>query len=154
MSEAEEKQSWLNRTVLGVGLTSLFSDWSHETATAVLPAFLAAIGAGPAWLGAIEGVAVGLSRFAKLIAGHYTDRLKSRKPLAVLGYAFTALCTASFGLATQAYQVLLGREAEGRDRKSTRLNSSHTVISYAVFCLKKKKRYHCDHYRFCCLLCY
>src|SRR5438034_2609121 len=36
------------------------------------------------------------------------------------------------------------REAAGRtgvdlDRKSTRLNSSHTVISYAVFCLKKKK---------------
>src|SRR5260221_10882647 len=28
-----------------------------------------------------------------------------------------------------------------RDRKSTRLNSSHTVISYAVFCLKKKKNY-------------
>src|SRR5438034_3351949 len=28
----------------------------------------------------------------------------------------------------------------GRDRKSTRLNSSHTVISYAVFCLKKKKQ--------------
>src|SRR5437588_8666455 len=27
----------------------------------------------------------------------------------------------------------------GKDRKSTRLNSSHTVISYAVFCLKKKK---------------
>src|SRR5438132_8894684 len=29
-----------------------------------------------------------------------------------------------------------------RDRKSTRLNSSHTVISYAVFCLKKKKKKH------------
>src|SRR5438034_5328572 len=29
---------------------------------------------------------------------------------------------------------------EERDRKSTRLNSSHTVISYAVFCLKKKKK--------------
>src|SRR5438034_5340983 len=29
-----------------------------------------------------------------------------------------------------------------RDRKSTRLNSSHTVISYAVFCLKKKKKHH------------
>src|SRR5258708_17596363 len=28
----------------------------------------------------------------------------------------------------------------GRDRKSTRLNSSHQIISYAVFCLKKKKR--------------
>src|SRR5256885_8316098 len=29
-----------------------------------------------------------------------------------------------------------------RDRKSTRLNSSHLVISYAVFCLKKKKQYY------------
>src|SRR5260221_9410357 len=39
---------------------------------------------------------------------------------------------------------LLGRglpigAEEGLDRKSTRLNSSHTVISYAVFCLKKKR---------------
>src|SRR5690348_17466589 len=30
-------------------------------------------------------------------------------------------------------------ERDGRDRKSTRLNSSHPSISYAVFCLKKKK---------------
>src|SRR2546426_4308107 len=32
------------------------------------------------------------------------------------------------------------RANRGGDRKSTRLNSSHLVISYAVFCLKKKKR--------------
>src|SRR2546426_8961667 len=32
-----------------------------------------------------------------------------------------------------------------RDRKSTRLNSSHLVISYAVFCLKKKKKTHKDY---------
>src|SRR5256885_5586666 len=32
-----------------------------------------------------------------------------------------------------------GRGGQGLDRKSTRLNSSHLVISYAVFCLKKKK---------------
>src|SRR5438034_8598530 len=32
-----------------------------------------------------------------------------------------------------------GPRRVGTDRKSTRLNSSHTVISYAVFCLKKKK---------------
>src|SRR2546426_5158411 len=31
------------------------------------------------------------------------------------------------------------------DRKSTRLNSSHLVISYAVFCLKKKKKNHTTH---------
>ena len=62
MPEAAEKPSWLNRTVLGVGLTSLFSDWSHETATAVLPAFLAAIGWGlyrrtgaPVWSDPVAG---------------------------------------------------------------------------------------------------
>src|SRR6202451_1831512 len=109
MTETSPPKSWLNRTVLGVGLTSLFSDWSHETATAVLPAFLAAIGAGPAWLGAIEGIADGLSSFTKLGAGHYTDRLKRRKPLAVFGYAITTLATASFAFATQAYHVLFGR---------------------------------------------
>src|SRR5437773_8348856 len=52
-------------------------------------------------------------------------------------------------------QLLAGRfdvEAEDpqarRDRKSTRLNSSHITISYAVFCLKKKTHTHseCDHY--------
>src|SRR5205807_4028524 len=32
------------------------------------------------------------------------------------------------------------KSVRGRDRKSTRLNSSHLVISYAVFCLKKKKK--------------
>src|SRR2546430_6087715 len=32
-------------------------------------------------------------------------------------------------------------ENSGRDRKSTRLNSSHSQISYAVFCLKKKKNH-------------
>jgi MFS family permease len=111
MEKSAPSQSWLNRTVLGVGLTSLFSDWSHETATAVLPAFLAAIGAGPVWLGAIEGIADGLSSFTKLAAGHYTDRLKRRKPLAIFGYAFTALSTASFAFATHAYHVLFGRAA-------------------------------------------
>src|SRR2546430_4131984 len=35
--------------------------------------------------------------------------------------------------------VELGLEHVGEDRKSTRLNSSHSQISYAVFCLKKKK---------------
>src|SRR5689334_24785560 len=37
-------------------------------------------------------------------------------------------------------QELHARQAAIRDRKSTRLNSSHSSISYAVFCLKKKKK--------------
>jgi MFS family permease len=111
MPEALESKSWLNRTVLGVGLTSLFSDWSHETATAILPAFLASIGAGPAWLGAIEGISDGLSSFTKLSAGYFTDRLERRKPLALFGYALTAISTSSFAFATHAYHVLFGRAA-------------------------------------------
>src|SRR5260221_2898832 len=37
------------------------------------------------------------------------------------------------------YESVTDKECLDADRKSTRLNSSHTVISYAVFCLKKKK---------------
>jgi len=101
--------SWLNRTTLGIGLTSLFSDWCHEIATAILPAFLASLGAGAGWLGIIEGTADGLSSFSKLAAGHYTDRLTHRKPLVQLGYAITTLATGALALATNAWHVLIAR---------------------------------------------
>jgi len=100
---------WINRTVIGVGLASLFSDWSHETATALLPAYLATLGVAAAWLGIIEGVSDGLSSVAKMASGFATDRLRRRKPVAVLGYCVTALGTASFALATSAWHVLLSR---------------------------------------------
>src|ERR1019366_9266560 len=100
---------WLNRTVLGIGLASLFSDWSHEIATTVMPAFLATMGAAAAWLGLIEGISDGLSSFAKMASGFYTDKLQRRKPIAVVGYLVTALGTASFGLATAAWHILLSR---------------------------------------------
>src|SRR2546427_2426460 len=49
-------------------------------------------------------------------------------------------------LVAPIFQILLfvyiGRSAGVQDRKSTRLNSSHSQISYAVFCLKKKKNHH------------
>ena len=100
---------WLNRTVLGVGLASLFSDWAHETATAVLPAFLATLGASAAWLGLIEGISDGASSFAKMGSGYFTDKLQRRKPIAVAGYLVTTMGTAAFGLATAAWHVLLAR---------------------------------------------
>ena len=102
-------QSWLNRTVLGIALASLFSDWSHEIATAVLPAFLGSLGVAAAWLGIIEGISDGLSSFAKLGSGFYTDGLPRRKPIALAGYLITALATASIGLATTAGHVLMAR---------------------------------------------
>jgi MFS family permease len=104
-----KKFRWLNSTVLGIGLASLFSDWSHETATAILPAFLATLGASAAWLGAIEGISDGLSSFAKMASGFYTDKLPRRKPIAIIGYFVTALGTASFGFANAAWQILISR---------------------------------------------
>jgi MFS family permease len=101
--------SWLNRTTLGIGLTSLFSDWSHEIATSILPAFLASLGAGPGWLGLIEGTADGLSSFSKLAAGHYTDRLKNRKPLVQSGYILTMLGTGAMAFATSPWHVMFAR---------------------------------------------
>ena len=99
----------MNRTVLGIGLASLFSDWSHEMATTVMPAFLATMGVAAFWVGLIEGVSDGLSSFAKMASGYYTDKLQRRKPVAVIGYLVTAMGTASFGLATAAWHVLLAR---------------------------------------------
>jgi MFS family permease len=106
---ARVRPRWLNRTVIGVGLTSLFSDWSHETATTLLPTFLATMGVAAAWLGLIEGVSDGLSSAAKMASGYYTDRLRRRKPIAVAGYIVTALGTAAFGLASSPWHVLLAR---------------------------------------------
>jgi MFS family permease len=100
---------WLNRTVLGIGLASLCSDWSHEIATAAMPAFLATMGVAAAWIGLIEGVSDGMSSFAKLASGHWTDRLARRKPVMIAGYLVTALGTASFGCATAAWHVLVAR---------------------------------------------
>src|SRR5438034_7662626 len=48
--------------------------------------------------------------------------------------------TAKGNALTSRVRVVALYAVSKRDRKSTRLNSSHTVISYAVFCLKKKKK--------------
>ena len=100
---------WVNSTVLGIGLASLCSDVGHEMATTAMPALLASLGATSAALGLIEGFADGFSSFAKLFSGLYSDRLRRRKPLAVVGYFVTASGMASFALATRWWHVLIGR---------------------------------------------
>src|SRR5260221_6840232 len=52
---------------------------------------------------------------------------------------------ANLGIREGFWIVMAGGKTDFTDRKSTRLNSSHTVISYAVFCLKKKKNTHAEH---------
>lgn len=103
------KVHWLNRNVVGMGFTSFLSDAGHEMATAVLPGFLASIGASPAVLGFIEGLADAVSSFIKLGAGWYSDRIGRRKTICVGGYFLTGVSKALFALAYGWPLVLLGR---------------------------------------------
>src|SRR2546422_3126090 len=72
----------------------------------------------------------------------YPTLFRSRSTIA-RATAASATATAGAGAGVGgggAAAFVVSCAASGRDRKSTRLNSSHGYISYAVFCLKKKKR--------------
>src|SRR5579863_10745439 len=114
---------WLTRGVFGIGLASLCSDWGHEIGTSLLPILLAGLGAPAYALGVIEGVADGVSSFAKLAGGWIADRPAWRKPIAVTGYLLTALSTFTFGFVGAWPQILaaraigwVGRGARGPSR--------------------------------------
>jgi len=108
-SQGDGAASWLNRNVLGMGLTSLLSDASHEMATAVMAGFLAVLGAPAYALGLIEGISDALSSFVKLAAGWWSDRIGRRKSIVTVGYALTGGAFALFAVAASWPLVLLGR---------------------------------------------
>src|SRR2546427_9359373 len=83
-------------------------------------------------------------------SGFWADTLHRvvRNRAAVAGGTVVVLfiAVALFAPVLSPYDPLKGRLGERlRDRKSTRLNSSHSQISYAVFCLKKKKNERIHH---------
>ncbi len=103
------RERWLNRNVWALAVTSLLSDLGHETATAALPSFLAAIGAPPVTLGAIEGIADAASSSVKLVTGYISDRVGRRKPFVVAGYILTGLSTGAYALAHSWIAILVAR---------------------------------------------
>jgi MFS family permease len=107
--QAPITRKWLNRNILGFGLTSFLSDFCHEMATAVLPQFIQAIGASAAALGFIEGFADAVSSFSKLGAGYWGDKTGHRKNLTVIGYALTGFSKAVFAFAFAWPLILVGR---------------------------------------------
>jgi MFS family permease len=109
LEPAEAGESWLNRNVIGMGVSSLFSDWGHEMATAILPLFIVTIGASPAALGVIEGASDGAATFAKLAGGRLADRVGVRHIAATFGYLITGLATGSFALAQTWFELLISR---------------------------------------------
>jgi len=121
----------LTRAVLGIGLASLFSDWGHEAATAILPAFLASMGAPAVALGIIEGVSDGLSSFAKLAGGFIADRPGWRKPAGIIGYLATAVTTFAYAFA-ESWPVLLLIRAAGWMGRGERGPSRDMLLADSV----------------------
>jgi MFS family permease len=100
------------RNIYSFGITSFFNDTATEMAYWVLPAFLVSLGAGPAQLGLIEGIAESVASFAKLFSGYLTDRLERRKPLVVAGYFVANAVKPLLAFATSWWHVLLIRFAD------------------------------------------
>jgi MFS family permease len=132
MNSGDNKsKGWLTPGVLGIGLASLFSDWGHEAATAILPIFLASLGAPAYALGIIEGVSDGLSSFAKIAGGWIADRPELRKPTGIFGYLMTGLSTGAYALLHTWPAVLIVR-AFGWTSRGIRGASRDVLLTDAV----------------------
>ena len=101
---------WLTRGVVSVGAASFGSDAGHEMTTSLLPSFLTStLHAGPAALGAIEGVSDALVGLSKLAGGPLSADPARRGRLASGGYLVTAFATAAIGLTVAVWQVAVLR---------------------------------------------
>jgi MFS family permease len=107
--EAHQPKGWLNRTVVGAGITSALGDFCYETTTVILPGFLAVLGIPAAALGIIEGVADAVASFTKMVSGYIADKLGHRKLLVLVGYGLTPVGQALIALSLGWPLILLGR---------------------------------------------
>jgi MFS family permease len=106
-SSIHNPQSKLPRTVLALGFVSLCNDAAGEIIYPLLPLFLTGtLGASKAFVGLVEGIAESVSSLLKLPAGWYSDRLKKRKGMVVLGYSIASFIRPLLALTTASWQVL------------------------------------------------
>src|SRR5580700_6847702 len=107
-----EREPSAARNIYAFGIISFLNDAATEMAYWVLPAFLASLGAGPAQLGLIEGIAESVASFAKLFSGYLADRLPQRKPVVVAGYFVANVVKPLLAIVTAWPQILLIRFAD------------------------------------------
>jgi MFS family permease len=112
MLENSTEREPSSRNIYVFGVTSFLNDTATEMAYWVLPAFLASLGAGPAQLGLIEGVAESVASFAKLFSGYLTDHIHRRKPVVVAGYAVANAVKPLLAVVNAWPQILLIRFAD------------------------------------------
>ncbi|HJV67220.1 MAG TPA: MFS transporter [Geomonas sp.] len=118
--------------VLILGLVSFFTDVSSEMIYPLLPVFLSSVlGAGPAFLGVIEGVAESTASLLKLFSGIVSDRVRARKRLVLFGYSVSALMRPLIGAATSPLAVLLIRAGD-RVGKGVRTSPRDALIADSV----------------------
>src|SRR5512136_2494900 len=78
--------------IILLGLTSFFTDVSSEMIYPLVPFFLTLkLGASPAVMGLIEGIAESVASLLKIFSGYISDRLRNRKGLTIVGYASSAV---------------------------------------------------------------
>lgn len=103
----------LPRTVRRLGLVSLLTDASSEMIYPLLPSFLTGVlGATPAFVGLVEGLAESVASVLKVVSGRISDRMRRRKPLIVAGYALSSLARPLVAAATAPWHVLAVRIAD------------------------------------------
>ncbi len=92
MNEPDQGKNKLPRNVIWLSFASFFNDVSGEIIIRALPLFLAGtLGLGYSIIGLIEGFAESTSSFLKIFSGWYSDKIRSRKSMTVLGYSMTAI---------------------------------------------------------------
>lgn len=100
----------LGRNVVALGVVSLLTDTSTEMVTPLLPLFLTTVlGAGPAFLGLVEGAAESAASLLRLPAGWWSDRLGRRKGLTLAGYSLSSATRPILALAAAPWHVLVVR---------------------------------------------
>lgn len=106
-------KSALTRTVIFLGLVSLFADISSEMLYPVTPLFLTSVlGASMMNLGFIEGLAEFVASLSKNLSGRFSDHFRRRKVFVWLGYALAALSKPFIGSAANWSQVLVARSLD------------------------------------------
>ncbi len=119
------------RNIVIFGSVSFFNDTASEMAYWILPAFLTSLGAGPAALGLIEGVAESVAALGKLFSGYLTDVVRRRKPLVVFGYVLANAIKPLLAVSTQWWQVLLIRFTD-RTAKGIRGTPRDVMVAESV----------------------
>lgn len=122
----------LTLNVLALGFTSLLTDVSSEMIFALLPFFMVNIlRIEMAFVGFIEGAAEAVSSLLKVYSGWLSDKMRRRKPFAVLGYSISTISKPFFALASSAFHVLAVRILD-RIGKGVRTSPRDALIADSI----------------------